>query len=137
MTKKYLKKVVDTMEPWFAKAPSLPKNWKDGLVTAMPWIALIFGALGVYDGVLGLRNISFTVYAGGFIASLIFFVSAILLLAAYSGLKKRSYKGWELLFASELVSLVGGIILFSGIIMTLVFSAIGFYLIFQIKSHYK
>ena len=42
-----LNQLVDTMEGWYSKLPSLPKQWVETLVMITPWVALIFGILGV------------------------------------------------------------------------------------------
>ncbi len=141
---------VHTMEQWFAKAPALPKNARDILVKVMPWIALIFGVLGILGAIGGMGLLAATSplavmggadtvssYGTGFIASLIWLGSSVLLLAAYPGLKSHSYKGWKLLFWSEVLSLVGAIVSISSILSGLIGALIGFYILFQIKSHYK
>ncbi len=68
-----------------------------------------------------------------------------LLFAAYSGLKARSKKrGWDLLLLNTAASVVYGVIYtftdtghFSTIVTSLIGALIGFYLLAQIKGHYK
>ena len=150
MTKKTSTDLVGTIEPLFAKAPALPANARDILVKIMPWIALIFGILGVLGAISGLGLLTATspmavlggaegvsAYGTGFLASIIWLISSVLMLMAYPGLKKRQYKGWNLLFYSEVVSLVGAIVSITSIVGGIIGALIGFYLLFQIKSHYK
>lgn len=149
MAKNYPDTIIDTLGDWYAKTPSLPKNVKDILVKITPILALVFGILGVLGAIAGLGLLTVfsplaalggvngvSSYGGGFIAALFLLASSILLLAAFPGTKARKKQGWNLLFWSEMVGLIGSIVslsFFSGIIGAL----IGFYLLFQIKSYYK
>jgi hypothetical protein len=134
------------MEEWFMKLPPLPQQARDTLVSIMPWIVLIFGILGVIGGIAGLGLVSTLsplllisegmLFSGGtFIVAVLGIVSAVLLLIAYPDIKARKQKGWNLLFWSEIVSVVGAVLSWSpfGVLMTLV----GLYLLFQIKPAYR
>lgn len=138
--------IVAMMEDWFSKLPSLPKNWQEVIVKITPWLALIFGVLGVLVSLVGVGLL--TVLApfvllggglgrasGGVIGAVLALVSSALLLAAFPGTKKRQMGGWKLLFYSEVVSLVSALVAVSpsGVLG----SAIGFYILFQIKNYYK
>lgn len=139
-------KVISTAEEWFTKLPALPKDARALIVKITPWVALIFGILGIIGGVgaLGiLGGASPFVIAGGgmqslgggMLAVIIGIISSVLLLAAFPGTRAHKEKGWKLLFWSEAVSTVGALLAISlfGVLIAL----IGFYLIFQIKSYYK
>ncbi|HVA96715.1 MAG TPA: hypothetical protein VND99_03590 [Candidatus Acidoferrales bacterium] len=138
--------IIETMGQWFDKFPPLPKNVREILVTITPWIALIFGILGILGGIAGLGILTvfspFAVlggvsgYGNSFIAALIYLVSAILLLAAFPGTKAKKANGWKLFFWSRVVSLIGGLVGFA-IVSAIIGALIGFYLLFQIKSYYK
>jgi len=146
MAKESKNNIVDTMEGWFKKAPVLPTNVKEGVVRYAPILALIFGILGILIGlaaggiltVLAPLALLFGVhsYGGSIIAGWGLLISSALLLAAYPGVKARKLGGWNLLFWSNVVSIVGSLI--SGSIGGAILGFfIGFYLLFQIKSHYK
>ena len=75
-------------------------------------------------------------YFGSYIAVIFWLASSLLLFAAYSGTKARKISGWNMLFWSEIVYLVGSLVSLS-IIQGLISAIIGFYLLFQIKSFYK
>ncbi len=138
--------VVAMMEEWFSKLPSLPKNWQEVIVKVTPWIALIFGVLGVLVSLVGVGLLTalapFVLLgggigraSGGIIGAVLALVSSVLLLAAFPGTKKGQMGGWKMLFYSEVVSLVSALVAISpsGVLG----SAIGFYILFQIKSYYK
>lgn len=141
--------LIGILEPHFAKLPHLPKKAQDVLVQFIPYVALLFGILGIFGAISSLGILTATspfaimggaegvsAYGGGFIASLFWMVSAGLLLAAYPGLNARKFKGWNLLFWSEIVNLIGCVIamtILSGIISTVIW----LYILYEIKSHYK
>lgn len=138
--------LIATVEDWFKKLPNLPKNIQEVIVTITPWIALIFGILGVLGGVAGLGILTafspVLVLGGsaystgtGIISVILGLASSALLLMAFPGTKAKKLKGWNFLFWSEAVSIVSAVIAFS--VGGVVFSLIGFYIIFQIKSYYK
>jgi len=87
--------------------------------------------LAVFGGATGVAN-----YGTGFIAAVFYLVASVLMLASYSGLNAKKDKGWKLLFWSEVVYVVGGLISLS-IISTVIGALITFYLLFQIKSCFK
>jgi hypothetical protein len=71
-------------------------------------------------------------------------VDAVILLMAYPHLVKRARRGWDLLFLGSLLNVVYSLVSvfidgrgFSNLLFSLVGSAIGFYLLFQIKDRYK
>lgn len=144
--KNSLNQVISTMEGWFSKLPPLPNNWKTAIVGITPWLALIFGILGVVIMLMGFGLLTFlsplVFLAGGaraagsgLIGAVLGLLSSALLLAAYPGTKARKLSGWNLLFWSEAVSVVSAVV--SMALGGVVVAAIGFYILFQIKSHYK
>lgn len=133
------------------KAPfQLPKNVKEILVNFAPWLALIGGILGVIGAltVFGLGSIfgPLALYGGAPFAtsyfttfafsSIVLGVSGVIDLLAFSGLKKRSIKGWRLLFYGQLVWALAKLISFDllGLVLGTV---IGLYFLFQVKEYYK
>jgi len=141
---------IDTMEQWFSKFPALPKNATEILVKIMPYIALIFGILGIAGAIGGLGILTATsplsflggsstvsAYGTGIISSVIYLAASVLLLAAFPGIKAKKVQGWKLLFWSEAVSLVGGVVGLTSLLSVVIGALIGFYILFQIKSYYK
>lgn len=134
------------LEEFFMKFPALPKNARDVLVQVTPWFALIFGVLGVLAGLAGLGVLSmlsplmmigggFSQTSGSLIGILVAVISSALLLAAFPGTKAHKMQGWNMLFWSEVASVVSAILsmALSGVLLALV----SFYLLYQIKSYYK
>jgi hypothetical protein len=136
---------VITLEKWFSQAPSLPTNAKETLVKYMPIIALIFGIIGILLSLAGIAALMALAplaivtgvhgYSGGYITVIVSLASAILLFAAYSGTKAHKISGWNMLFLSEVVYLIGSLITLS-ILQGIISALISFYLLYQIKSYY-
>lgn len=146
MAKSSTSGIIDTVGEWFGKLPVLPKEARDVVVKITPWIALIFGILGVLGSIAALGVVTvfspLAVMGGGaqaagagIVATILGLVSSALLLAAFPGTRKFKLSGWNFLFYSEAVSLISVVLAVS--LSGILFSLIGFYLIFQIKSQYK
>jgi hypothetical protein len=138
--------IITSMEQVYGKLPSLPTNVKDFIVMVTPWLALIFGILGVLGSLsaFGISVVASPLVAlgGGFnaatgliVATIIGLVACILELVAFPGLLKRKMSGWKFLFWVEALGVLSAIISLSGfgVIMALIW----FYFLFQIKSYYK
>jgi len=133
------------------KAPfQLPKNIKDALVNFAPWLALIGGIMAIL-GALAIFGIGglvapLSLYGGAPLASSFFSayffslailgVAGVLELMAFSGLKKRSVKGWRLLFYAQLIWAVSELVHFN-LVNFVLGTVIGLYFLFQVREYYK
>jgi hypothetical protein len=159
----FVKKAETALAGVYKGAPKLSNKVKDTLVNIWPWLALVFGILQLWAAWILWdltrrvdRVVSyFGTYLGtnygysgkdkffiylGIIALL---VDAIILLVAFPKLRKREKGGWDLIFLAGLLNVLYAVINFfiSGrgfgdFILALLWSAIGFYLIFQVKDKY-
>ncbi len=136
--------LISTLDEYFGKkAPQLPVAFKEFLVRILPFIAII-SAIAMLPSIFGLfgsaASVPFAYYgygpAGGFGISTILNLASLALYAlAFSGLSKRTIRGWNLVFYAVLLTNLG--ILFSAQIITFVISlAFGMYLLFQIRPYY-
>lgn len=130
------------LEELFKKAPALPSSAKDVLVKIAPWIALIFGILGILVGI-GAAGISPLALFGGvgasmtvLISGVLLLVSSVLMLIAFPKLKAMKFEGWRLIFWANAISIVSTIVTLD-IVGAVVSFLVGFYILFQIKSYYK
>lgn len=136
------KQIIKNLEDFFAKAPHLPKSWRDLIVKVVPWLALIFGILGILGGIsalgvspaaaLGGVNNSFTLIVAG-IAGII---SSVLSLMAFPHLRAHAYRGWQLSAYALVVNIIASVVTLDLLGAVLGF-LIGFYFLFEIKSYYK
>ena len=135
---------IDMVGEYFKKLPELPKGGRDAIVTITPWLALVFGVLGIITALVGLGLFTFLAPVAmitgvrgagpGFIIVLFGLVSSALLLFAFPGTKMRSEKGWKLIYYSEVVGLIADVISLS--LTGVLFALIGFYFLYQIRSYF-
>ena len=146
-TKTSLSNLEETLNEYFVKkAPfQLPTGVKEFIVAFGPWFALvgivlslplILAAIG-----LGAFLAPFAVLGGAnataFGVGTLFTLGALVLEAmALPGLFKRKKAGWNLLFYSSIVSVVGSLVALN-LVGAVLNAVIGGYLIFQIRSMYK
>lgn len=146
------------------RAPPLGRSAKKALVEYLPWVNLALGLLALYtvyalwhwahlvssllnysdtlNGTysLGVRNrLDFGIWIGLFVL----IVEAVLYIAAFSGTRDRKKSGWNLMFYALLVNIAYGVVIlftdygsFGNLVITLLASAAGLYLLFQIRSSY-
>lgn len=128
------------------KAPALPENAKETLVSFAPYLAIIgivfaipavFAILGI-GAMMGpfsyMMAYSFSpVYYIG-VGGLV--ISAVLDGLAINGLFKRSMGAWRLMYYSSLVTFVASI-LQGSLSSAILGGLIGMYLLFQVKNKYK
>lgn len=141
--------LIKTLDEYLVKkAPALPKNVKDIIVSLAPWLEVV-GAVFTLPAIFGLFGLSAMMYRApyaGYVAAttgfnfsfamLFLLVGFVLMLLAIPGLFKRSKMGWNYVFYSSLINAVYSLITFqlgSLIIGTL----ISLYLLFQVRSYYK
>ena len=164
---KELQKVENGLGKLFESAPKISESGRESVAKAMPVIALVFGILqlvaayGVwrlsrvvealdsfaraisvnYNQSYGLSAFDKTlIYAG----VLVLVADAVILLMAYDPLSKRKKKGWDLLFLGALLNVAYGVlsVFISGrgvgsLLISLVGSGLGMWLLFQIRGKYS
>jgi len=134
------------------KAPfAIPQGGKDFIVNVSPYLIIIFSimALPMIFIALGLSAVlaPFAMMGGysaaggwgfaGVVSLVATVVTVVMELMAVPGLFKRTKGSWRLLFYASIVSLIGGILSFNGIISAIIGAIIGWYILFQVKSMYK
>lgn len=137
--------------------PKIPENGRRALVKYLPYLALIGGVLTLINawdlwraahalseisaafGVTIASNISTIVW----ISLIVLLVESILYFLAYPGLKDRLKQGWNYLYYVALINVGYGVVLLfsdfggaSELLIRLLVSALGFYLLFQIREYY-
>jgi hypothetical protein len=127
----------------------LPPKGKEFLVQIAPYLAII-GVIMMVPAILAILGMGsfFSAYSYGFglrlgwyyyIGIIFIIIQTVLMAMSIQGLMKRKKQGWRFLYYSSLVSLVHSVAFAfnpMGVIWALIGSAIGLYLLFQIKSHY-
>lgn len=149
--------------PFFAKFPHIPEGGRKVIAEIVPWLALIFGILGILGllsaGVITTLLAIPTLFTGSmwvivsFITILLSLFAVVLQLMAVNPLRAKMKKGWNYIFygflisvISTLVSVVAAMMSVSmyagaGVVSSLVSSALGFliggWLLFEIRDHFK
>lgn len=132
---------------WFGlvylKLPNLGTELRDFIVKVLPFLALIGGILmsvASIAEVLGTPFISvFTLGKSTLIQTLLLtgaigLIQGIIMISAFSSLKKKTQKGWKLLFWSQILWIISSLISLSpSFLLGLVF----IYPLFQVRSEYK
>jgi|SRR5665811_126870 len=146
MTQSSLDSLTKPIEKLYAGLPAIPVAWRDVIVAVSPWLALIFGVLGVFGSLsaFGISTVlSPLVVLGGGVGtatsliavSVIGLVTSVLMLIAFPSLLKRKMLGWKYLFWAELLGIVSSVVslTITGVVLGLVW----LYFLFQIKPAYK
>lgn len=145
------KKAVDfvaKVEDLFKSLPHLPAGIVEFFVKIAPWMALIGAVLSLLAGpILGLLSVfslltlNPLVVLSVLLAAVISIVTAVMLFMAFNPLKNREYKGWLLIFWSDVL---GAIMMIFDIIAnrgaglgSIVFTLIGFYILFEMKPAFS
>ncbi|MDO8335205.1 MAG: hypothetical protein Q7T74_00260 [Candidatus Saccharibacteria bacterium] len=154
------------LAPLFKDLPAIPKGFKDFLVQYWPYIALFLGVVQLFAAWSLFALVSFassvinyantvSVYTGqpvgytgleltaAWVGIAVLVVNAIIFIVAFSPLTKKAKRGWDLLFLATLINAVYGLTQvfisvrgFGGLLSSLVGTAIGLYLLFQIRDRY-
>ena len=148
---------IDTkLVPVFAGLPHIPASVRNFLVSIAPWVSVISGALGVL-GIAAALNVGlFTnMMFGGFVMMHGFAVlgplmilsliangiGAVLELLAFTPLSRQHKSGWDLVFASSLLSVLSLVFVLLMSSASLVGGLIGlfirFWLLYEVRSSYR
>jgi hypothetical protein len=147
-------------------APKLPANAKKMIADWAPWVALIVGVLSLLSAYwlwqaanavsayVNLANQVSAAYGGVtttaanmtlwvWLALLVLVAEGLLYVLAFPGLRARKKAGWNYLYWGALVNVAYALVsLFTlngagGFVGALLSSAIGLWLLFQVRSEYK
>ncbi len=138
------------MAPLFEKLPHLPDGARKTIKDIAPWLALVFGILGLFGllaaGLVSIVFSPFILLAGG-VAGIFTFVflafglvACVLDLLAFQPLLKGQKKGWKYLFYGTVLSAVSvflQIIVGDGALISLLLMLVGFWLLFEIRGLYR
>lgn len=142
----------------------LPEGGRKGLVTALPWIALVFGVLGIFAalgmfGTIGyvtslmatFDGLAGDIYYGGYnalsvpmlwLSLVLLAVESVMFLVAFAPLKAHKKKGWDLLLWVSLLNVAYSVVTLLiqmnlvSLVFSLLFSAVGLWLLFQVRTFY-
>lgn len=149
------------------QAPALPAGGKRFLVEYLPIINLVVGLISLYsayvlwhwahlaNSLINYANSLSVAYGGPAVATnrmtiglwlglAVLVVEGLLYIAAFPGTKARKKSGWNLLYYALLLNVVYGVVVLftdygniGSLIWSLIGSAIGLWLLFQIRPSYS
>ena len=140
-------KFIATLDEYFGqKAPRLPAELKEFIVKISPYLAILglivfglslfpllgfllsgYGMMGLYTAYVPMTNV--------YLSLVVLVVVELLYLLAIPGLFKRTKKAWTWLFYAQVVGAISSLVSYN-IIGAIIGLAIGFYILFQVKSLY-
>lgn len=136
---------IGLLENFYLRLPGLNTEVKEFVVKILPYLSIIFGFFLTVAAVLeiiGTPVLSvFTLQGRGLpviqmllLTNALGIMQGILMIFAFSGLRRRLQKGWRLLFWSQILWIIASIISFSP---SLLFGIVLLYPFFQIKKCYN
>lgn len=156
----FINKLETRFASWYKNAPHLPVGGQKWLADNIWWLVLIMTILGVM-GVLGLlgviaaATIALTAFSGPFgiviggialiialVAMTVMLINIVLYSLAISPLKAKRKKGWTLVFATVLVSLISVVVAFLftfeffSFLWGLTMAAVMAYFLFEIREYF-
>jgi len=142
-----LKQLDETLDLYLKqKAPAIPQDIKDLIVSFAPWINILLMLLAVpaLIGILGLSTrVNRWAYWSGTGMGMTYYISMALLGLtlllrgmAIPGLLSRNIKGWQFVYYSIYVDAVHSLLSYN-IVGAIIGALIGLYVLFQIKDAYK
>lgn len=115
-------------------------SWAHTANTWIDWANDVSRAYGGGNAVASSSRITFIFWVG--IGALL--VEGLMYLAAFPGLKEQKKQGWNLLFYAALLNIVYSVVMlfsaysgFGDLVFTIIGTAIGLYILFQIRGHYN
>lgn len=137
----------DKVGDLFKTLPKLPPGVLEFFVKVVPYVAVLLGIihliitpLGVLGTVLSLFTLNPVFVLGMVLSMVVLVVDGVILLMAYSPLQKREFKGWMLLFWAHVfyaISSIIGLVNGPAVLFSLIITAVGFYVLFQMRSFYN
>jgi len=147
---KYLNDLKKYLDKYYVKLPKFPKGLNNFIVSVSPWLALIFGILAIIFGISSFGTFSFVspfaVVAGvggyaltALLSTIVLLAQGVIELMAFSPLRRREIRGWNLLFYSIILSVASSIVTLNvfSVLNSLIGVLIGYYILYQVKSYYK
>lgn len=148
-----------TLEGFFKQFPHIPEGGRKVIADILPWVALVFGVLGVIGSLVGgaLTGLAAMFLSIGALIGLITVVISlaisILEILAFQPLKEKMKKGWNYLYYGLLLSALsaivsvtgsilsmGGTLYVGGVMAGLIGGALGFiiggWILFEVRSHF-
>lgn len=147
LTDKKSQHFADQIGDVFKTIPHLPQGLVEFFVKVAPYLALLGAILSLVAGpILGLLSVMSLITLNPLIvlatvlAAILSLVNAVLLFMAFNPLKDRQYRGWMLLFWSQILGLVETVVMIvlgQSSILSIVMGLIALYVLYEMRPFYK
>lgn len=136
--------MIDWLDALYSKLPNLGRELRDFIVKILPILILIAGVLVTFASIVDILGTPFiSVFTGpgqGFIfqrlmiVNVLGIIGGIFMIASFRGLRKKSKKGWRLVFWSQIIWVISALISFSP---SFILGLLVLYPLFQVRDSYK
>lgn len=135
--------VIELFDKAYSLLPQFSSDVKEVVVKILPYITLVFGLLLAFASIMEILGTSFiSILAFGkstliqtlLLTNVLGIVQGILMVSAFTALRKRNKRGWKLIFWSQILWIISSLISFS---ITLILGFIFLYPLLKVRSEYK
>ncbi len=136
-------KFIDIFNKAYLLLPEFSPDVKNAAVKILPYLAVIFGLLMVIASIVEILGTPFiSIFAFGkstliqtlLLTNVLGIVQGVLMVSAFSALRRKSQKGWRLLFWSQILWIISSFISLS---LSLILGFLFLYPLFKVRSEYS
>ena len=135
--------VIGFFDKAYLLLPEFSPDVKNTVVKVLPYLAVIFGLLMVIASIVEILGTPFiSILALGkstliqtlLLTNVLGIAQGILMVSAFSALRRKNQRGWRLLFWSQILWIISSLISFS---LALILSFLFLYPLFKVRNYYK
>ena len=135
--------VIGFFDKAYLLLPEFSPDVKNTAVKVLPYLAVILGLLMVIASIVEILGTPFiSILAFGkstliqtlLLTNVLGFIQGILMVSAFSALRRKSQRGWRLLFWSQILWIISSFISFS---LALILGFLFLYPLFKVRNYYK
>jgi hypothetical protein len=136
--------VINSLDSLYSRLPNLGTELRHLIVSILPFLAIIFGVLITFAGVMDIIGTPFLsmfsasegagVFRKLMLVNVLGIIQGLLMIFAFRHLRKRRMRGWNFLFWSQIIWIISALITLSpSFLLGFVF----LYPLFQVRDSYK
>lgn len=138
-----MKFVIELFDKPYSLLPQFSSDVKAAVIKILPYLAIIFGLLITIASIMEILGTPFiSILAFGkstliqtlLLTNVLGIVQGILMVSAFTGLRRMSKRGWKLIFWSQILWIISSLISFS---ITLILGFLFLYPLLKVRSEYK
>lgn len=136
-------KLIDIFDKAYSLLPQFSSEVKQTVVKILPYLAIIFGLIITIASIMEILGTPFiSILAFGkstliqtlVLTNVLGIVQGILMVSAFTGLRRKSKRAWKLIFWSQILWIISSLISLSA---ALTLGFIFLYPLLKVKSEYK